>query len=174
MGQRFDSLPKNVQKMVKRLADVQREELKVLRAHLPDEEARMRKLIDKGNKVAEELFCTRFAMEELGVCYPDSVDDLVEMGEFFLGEYALERLFAEENGEAYDEDLFYAGAYLKQSADMLADSGYNEFVDAMDDMEDDELDALVNKLLEKAGEEPPKSDGGRIVPLFGEGKDRKQ
>ena len=68
MGKRLENLPKNVQKMVKRLADIQREELKVLRAHLPDEEARMMKLIDKGNKVTEELFCTKFAMEKLGVC----------------------------------------------------------------------------------------------------------
>lgn len=133
----------------------------------------MRKLIDKGNKVTEELFCTRFAMEELGVCYPDSVDDLMEMGEFFLGEYAMERLFAEENGEKYDEDLFYAGAYLKQGADMLADSGYNEFDESLyEDPEDDEFEALMNKLLDSFGEGPATKNDGRIVPLFGDGKDK--
>ena len=30
------------------------------------------------------------------------------------------------------------------------------------------------RMREKAGEEPPKPDGGRIVPLFRNGKDRKQ
>lgn len=38
MGQRLDSLTKNVQKMVKRQASIQWEELKVLRAYLPDDE----------------------------------------------------------------------------------------------------------------------------------------
>lgn len=39
MGNRYESLPKGVQKLVKKLADVEREQLSVLRAHHPDEEA---------------------------------------------------------------------------------------------------------------------------------------
>ena len=124
MGKEYESLPKGVQKLVKKLADVEREQLSVLRAHYPDEEARMMKLIEKGDKVTEELFDTRFALEELGVCYPESPDDLQEMGEYFLGLYALDRAYAEEDGKEYSEDLFYAGANLRRAADVIGDADF--------------------------------------------------
>ena len=171
MGNRFDRLPKGVQKLVKRLANIEREQLKTLRAGYPDEKARMIALIDKGNKVTEELMCSKFAMEEIGVCYPDSPDDLQEMGEFLLGEYALERIYAEENGDQCDEDLFYAGANLKQAADVLADEGYDAFPD---DEPDDEFESYLDSLVDQIMEEKARRKDGQIVPLFGEKKDKKK
>ena len=171
MGIRFDRLPKGVQKLVKRLANIEREELKTLRSGYPDEEARMMALIDKGNKVTEELFNTKFAMEELGAFYPDSSDDLQAMGEYFLGEYALERIYAEETGEQYEEDLFYAGANLKQAVDILADAEYDEFLDDdLDEMTDFELNALLSTFAEESGTKPLTTKDGRVVPLFGKEK----
>ena len=174
MGNRFDRLPKGVQKLVKRLANIEREELKTLRAGYPDEEARMMALIDKGNKVTEELMCSKFAMEEIGVCYPDSSDDLLVMGEYLLGEYALERIYAEENGDQCDEDLFYAGANLKQAADILADAEYDEFPDDELDNPDVEFESYVNSLVNQIMEERSKKKDGQVIPLFGEKKDKKK
>lgn len=174
MGNRFDRLPKGVQKLVKRLANIEREQLKTLRAGYPDEEARMMALIDKGNKVTEELLCSRFAMEEIGVCYPDSSDDLLSMGEYLLGEYALERICAEESGEQYEEDLFYAGANLKQAADVLADAGYDEYLDDESDDADVEFDSYVNSLVDQIMEERSKKKDGQVIPRFGEKKDKKK
>ncbi len=171
MGNRFDRLPKGVQKLVKRLANIEREELKTLRAGYPDEEARMMVLIDKGNKVTEELMCSKFAMEEIGVCFPDSSDDLLVMGEYLLGEYALERIYAEESGEHYEEDLFYAGANLKQAADILADAEYDDELDAeLDDMDEFELNSLLSTFAEECGTKPVTKKDGRVVPLFGKEK----
>ncbi len=171
MGNRFDRLPKGVQKLVKRLANIECEQLKTLRAGYPDEEARMMALIDKGNKVTEELFNTKFAMEELGAFYPDSSDDLQAMGEYFLGEYALERIYAEETGEQYEADLFYAGANLKQAADVLADAEYDAFLDdELDDMDEFELNSLLSGFAEERGSKTATTKDGRVVPLFREKK----
>ena len=173
MGNRFDRLPKGVQKLVKRLANIEREELKTLRAGYPDEEARMMALIDKGNKVTEELMCSKFAMEEIGVCYPDSSDDLLVMGEYLLGQYALERIYAEESGEQYEEDLFYAGANLKQAADILADALYDdELDDDLDSMDEFELNSLLSTFAEERGNKPVTPKDGRVVPLFGKEKEK--
>lgn len=174
MGNRFDRLPTGVQKLVKRLADLERKELEVLRDNLPDEEERVLELMGKADAVVGELFCTKFAMEELGVCYPDSPDDLMEMGEYFLGEYALDRLYAEEYGEQYSEDLFYAGAYLKQSADVLADAEFDAFLDEeLDNMNEFELNALLSTFAEERGSKPVEPKAGRLVSLFEEKKDKK-
>ena len=75
----------------------------------------------KGNRITEDLFDTKFAAEELGLCYPESPDDLREMGEYFLGLYALDRAYAEEDGKEYSEDLFYAGVNLRRAADVIED-----------------------------------------------------
>ena len=170
MGNRFDLLPKGVQTLVKRLANIEREELKTLRAGYPDEEARMIALIDKGNKVTEELMSSRFALEEIGVFDPVSSEDLMVMGEYLLGEYALERIYAEESGEHYEEDLFYAGANLRQASAVLADAEYDEELDELDEM--DELDELLNTFSEESGTVPVKSKDGQIVHLFKDKKDR--
>lgn len=176
MGNRFESLPKGVQKLVKKLADVEREQLSVLRAHYPDEEARMMKLIEKGNKITEDLFDTRFALEEHGVCYPESPYDLQEMGEYFLGLYALDRAYAEEDGKEYSEDLFYAGVNLRRTADVIGDEEID--FDYMEDPDDDDFEPLLNQLSEEFGDlAADSSDSGRktkIVPLFGDGKDKLQ
>ena len=170
MGKEYESLPKGVQKLVKKLADVEREQLSVLRAHYPDEEARMMKLIEKGDKVTEELFDTRFALEELGVCYPESPDDLQEMGEYFLGLYALDRAYAEEDGKEYSEDLFYAGANLRRAADVIGDAEMD--IDDMEDPDDDDFEPLIDGLIETFGNMPEEKTESNIVNLFGEKKDK--
>ena len=170
MGKEYESLPKGVQKLVKKLADVEREQLSVLRAHYPDEEARMMKLIEKGDKVTEELFDTRFALEELGVCYPESPDDLQEMGEYFLGLYALDRAYAEEDGKEYSEDLFYAGANLRRVADVIGDAEMD--IDDMEDPDDDDFEPLIDGLIETFGNMPEEKTESNIVNLFGEKKDK--
>lgn len=172
MGNRFESLPKGVQKLVKKLADIEREQLKVLRAHYPDEEARMMKLIEKGDKVTEELFDTRFALEELGVCYPESPDDLQEMGEYFLGLYALDRAYAEEDGKEYSEDLFYAGVNLRRAADVIGDEEID--FDDMEDPDDDDFEPLIDGLIETFGNMPEKGSESNIVNLFRDDKNRSQ
>ena len=170
MGKEYESLPKDVQKLVKKLADIERKQLKVLRAHAPDEEARMMKLIEKGDKVTEELFDTRFALEELGVCYPESPDDLQEMGEYFLGLYALDRAYAEEDGKEYSEDLFYAGANLRRAADVIGDAEMD--IDDMEDPDDDDFEPLIDSLIETFGNMPEEKTESNIVNLFGEKKDK--
>ena len=172
MGNRFESLPKGVQKLVKKLADIEREQLKVLRAHYPDEEDRMMKLIEKGDKVTEELFDTKFALEELGLCYPESPDDLQEMGEYFLGLYALDRAYAEEDGKEYSEDLFYAGANLRRMADVLEDAEIDS--DYMEDPDDDDFEPLIDGLIKTFGDMPEKRSDSNIVNLFRDDKNRLQ
>ena len=172
MGNRFESLPKGVQKLVKKLADIEREQLKVLRAHYPDEEDRMMKLIEKGDKVTEELFDTKFALEELGLCYPESPDDLQEMGEYFLGLYALDRAYAEEDGKEYSEDLFYAGVNLRRAAEVFGDEETD--IDYMEDPDDDDFEPLIdglNKTFGNVQEDKPESN---IVNLFTDERNRLQ
>ena len=130
----------------------------------------MRKLIEKGDKVTEELFDTRFALEELGVCYPESPDDLQEMGEYFLGLYALDRAYAEEDGKEYSEDLFYAGANLRRAADVIGDSEMD--IDDMEDPDDDDFEPLIDGLIETFGNMPEEKTESNIVNLFGEKKDK--
>lgn len=170
MENRYESLPKGVQKLVKKLADIEREQLKTLRAHYPDEETRMMKLIEKGDKVTEELFDTRFALEELGVCYPESPEDLQIMGEYFLGLYALDRAYAEEDGKEYSEDLFYAGTNLRRAADVIGDAEMD--IDDMEDPDDDDFEPLIDSLIETFGNMPEDKTESNIVNLFGEKKDK--
>lgn len=169
MGNRYESLPKGVQKLVKKLADVEREQLSLLRAHMPDEEARMMELIDKGNRITEDLFDTKFAAEELGLCYPESPDDLREMGEYFLGLYALDRAYAEEDGKEYSEDLFYAGVNLRRAADVIGDE---EIDFDMEDLDDDDFEPLIDGLISTFGDMPEESPGSNVVNLFGKKKDK--
>ena len=76
MGHRFDKLPVGVQKSIKRLADIERKILAVLRQELPDEEERVHKLMDQGDRVVEKLFDTQFAAVDIGVWNPEDPDDL--------------------------------------------------------------------------------------------------
>lgn len=172
MGNEFDSLPKGVQKLVKKLADIEREQLKTLRAHYPDEEARMMELIDKGNKITEDLFDTKFAKVMLGLFYPERSEDLREMGEYFLGLYALDRAYAEEDGKEYSEDLFYAGANLRRAADVLEDAEID--CDYMEDPDDDDFEPLIDGLIKTFGNMPEKGSESNIVNLFRDDKNRLQ
>ena len=174
MENRFDEFPKNVQRLVKKLADIEREMLAMLRAHYPDEESRAMKLVDKGDQAVKDLFATSFVKEELGLELAMGSDALHALADYFLGIYALDRLYAEEDGEKYSEDLFYAGGHLKQSADMLEDMEYEDMADDMlDDMNAGELAALLDELAESSGVKPAKTDKSKVVPLFGEKKGKK-
>ena len=189
---KFDSLPKNVQKLVKKLADIQRKELAVLQDETKDDiSEEFRVFFEQEDKVIGDLFCTKFAIEEVGLCFPDDdddflSDDLDEMGEYFLGLYALDRLYAEENGEKYSEDLFYAGALLKHKAEAAAEEeelyDFDDFDDDPDE-ENEDINEILDRLFETFGNAPgePAKKGkkgkqadGKVVPLFGENKDRIQ
>ena len=153
MGHRFDRLPGGIQKSIKRLADIEQKILAVLRQELPDEEERVHKLMDQGDRVVEKLFDTQFAVVDIGVWNPGDPDDLQEMAEYLLGEYAAERVFSEESGMEYDEDLFYAGAYLKNSSEAqqgeLTDLTEEEMepFDVLDLPENTEGDALEGWII---------------------------
>ena len=190
---KYDSLPKNVQKLVKKLAEIERKELALLQDETKDDVSEeIRVFHEQENKVIGDLFCTKFAIEEIGLCFPDEddflSDDLEEMGEYFLGLYALDRLYAEENNESYSEDLFYAGALLKQKAEAAAEEEELYDFDEDDDYDLDEEDMELNEMLdrlfdtfggmpaepEKKGKKPAKKSDGKVVPLFGEKKNRPQ
>ena len=158
-----------MQKPVKKLADIEREQLKTLWAHYPDEEARVMELLDKGNKITEDLFDTKFAKVMLGLFYPDRSEDLREMGEYFLGLYALDSAYAEE-GKEYSEDLFYAGANLRRMADVIGDAEIDS--DYMEDPDDDDFEPLIDGLIETFGNMPEEKTESNIVNLFGEKKDK--
>ena len=172
----FNELPKNVQKLVKKLAEFQRKQLEVLQAgDMPDTVEIMGDLFTKGDQVVHELLSTKFAVEELGVFYPEEdfyKDDLQETGEYFLGLYALERLMAEENGKKCSEDLFYAGALLRQRAsfveDMEEENGYDECEEGFfGESEENELEMLLDKMTDTFGSEETDKNDSKIIPLFG-------
>ena len=153
MGKRSGRLPGHVQKLIKRLADIERDELALLHTDDPDEDDRMISLITKRKTVKETLFRTEFAREEVGVSDPYSPEDLMKMGRFLLGEYALDRLAAEEGEEPFGEEFFYAWACLKQDADTLAEAYRRR--------------AGRNRPAEQAGNAPEDMKDSRIIPLFG-------
>lgn len=72
-------------------------------------------------------------------------------------------------GEKYDEDLFYAGTLLMHRA-MLLDEAMD---DDMDEVEEDDLDEMLDLIQEEFGDVPEEPEA-KIVPLFGEKKDKKK
>ena len=70
---------------------------------------------DTKDQVVKDLFATSFVKEELGLEFEMGSSAMHALAEYFLGIYALDRLYAKEDGEKYSEDLFYAGGHLKQS-----------------------------------------------------------
>ena len=80
MGYAMEQLPKKVQKLVKKLADLQRKQVEVMRCGTQGKktyeelEPKINEQFEKGTKLVDELFSTQFATLELGVgfCEEDS------------------------------------------------------------------------------------------------------
>ena len=67
---KFESLPKNVQKLVRKLAKVGREELALLQDNTKnDVTEEIGVLFEQEDKLIGELFNTKFAIETIGICY---------------------------------------------------------------------------------------------------------
>ena len=173
MEKKFDSLPKNVQKLVRKMAKVGREELALLQDKTKnDVTEEIGVLFEQEEKLIGELFKTRFALATVGICYPEDFVsiDLEGMGEYLLGLYALDRLYAEEESKEYSEDLFYAGANLRRAADVIGDAEMD--IDDMEDPDDDDFEPLIDGLIETFGNMPEEKTESNIVNLFGEKKDK--
>ena len=94
------------------------------------------------------------------------------MGEYFLGLYALDRAYAEEDGKEYSEDLFYAGVNLRRAAEVFGDEETD--IDYMEDPDDDDFEPLIdglNKTFGNVQEDKPESN---IVNLFTDERNRLQ
>jgi hypothetical protein len=74
---KFESLPKNVQKLVRKLAKVGREELALLQDNTKnDVTEEIGVLFEQEDKLIGELFNTKFAIETIGICFPDDFDSI--------------------------------------------------------------------------------------------------
>lgn len=173
-----DMLPKNVQKQIKRLADIQRKEVALLQASQKSEkqekeiDRKLNDLFDKGSKVIEELFSTRFAAIDLGIGWDEDAtyaEDLHHFAAYFLSLYTMERLAAEVCGETCDEDLFYAAALLMHRSTVAAQADNEDDYDDYDP-DEDEYDRFLNRMTEESGDKPDALAEPKIVPLFGEKK----
>ena len=171
-------LPKNVQKQIKRLADIQRKEVALLQASQKSEiqakemDRKLSDLFDKGSKAIEELFCTRFASIDLGIGWDEEAtyaEELHHFAAYFLSLYTMERLAAEVCEEEYDEDLFYAAALLMHRSTIAAQTDREDDYDD-DDPDEDEYDRLLDRMMEESGDEPDFPEEPKVVPLFGEKK----
>ena len=169
MGYRFDKLPVIVQKQIKKIADVERKELEVIRKKLPDERERVTKLLDKGDRAVDQLFDTQFAVIEVGVSNPEDPDEVMAMADYLLEQYALDRSAAEERGEEYDEDLYYAGSYLTTRANVMLEGPYDGYYDDLQaGATEEEISSFLEEVLELGRDEDGKRNDGKVVPLFGE------
>jgi len=190
-------MPKNVQKLVKKLADLQRKEIGLQLASNGKRigqdafATEMAGLEEKGDKLIEELLCTRFAFLDVGII-PDEgngffSDNMWELGEYLLDRYSQERLAAEINGEKAEEDLFYAGAYLVRKAEIAEeeaedDGSWDEDWEVEEDYSEDELREILDQLEQKVRAEMSQREGkadrkqleAKIVPLFGNQKKGKK
>ena len=167
-------MPKDARTLVKKLAVIQRKVLEIMRAGLPDGKSRAEKLFKNGEQVIQRLFKTQYAFEEMRVIDPEDPFDLGEAGDFLLGLYARERIGAEEKGKACDEDLFYAGAYLKQRAEI--DTGEREdpfMTKLLEDMSNEETAAVLQRLNEKLERELAEAGEPKVIPLFGNPDNRR-
>ena len=189
-------MPKNVQKLVKKLADLQLKENWLQLAsngkRIGQEAftSEMAALEEKGDGLIEELFCTQFALLDIGIIPEDDEfypDNLRELGEYFLSEYSQDRLAAEIGGEKLDEDLFYAGAYLVRKAKIAEeeagdDDSWDGDWEEEEDYSEDELREILDQLEQKVraelnlkeGKTKGKQPEAKIVPLFGDQKKGKK
>lgn len=184
----YDFLPKNVQKLLKRMANLQRKELALLKScnesdSMPEDfDQKLSDLFIKGTKAVEDLLNTRFADEEFGFTPNGEATDaemLQNIGDYFLGVYARGRFVAEAKNEEPDEDMYYAACLILHRyalVDQHEDDYEIEEYDSNDD--DDDYEPLIDRLVEEFGdltaETADSKKKAKIVPLFGDGKDKLQ
>ena len=189
MGYGMDQLSKKVASLVKKLAKLQREKIAYIKSsggyRLEDNDFcdHMGQLGDKGDKLIEDLCCTKFALLDVGILDLDDedfyADNLRALAEYFLSLYSEERQDAEIKGEKYDEDLFYAASYLITEARTVEEL---EEIDE-DDGEDEPIDEedyykILAELEDTFGElirkEEKKQPEGKVIQMFGEKKGKKK
>ena len=189
MGYGMDQLSKKVASLVKKLAKLQREKIAYIKSsggyRLEDNDFcdHMGQLGDKGDKLIEDLCCTKFALLDVGILDLDDedfyADNLRALAEYFLSLYSEERQDAEIKGEKYDEDLFYAASYLITEARTVEE--LDEIVE--DDGEDEPIDEehyykILAELEDTFGElirkEEKKQPEGKVIQMFGEKKGKKK
>jgi len=180
MGYENGQLPKKVVKLVKKLADLQREQVAVIRLGMsgektPDELYPLKnEQFETGSKLVDELFSTQFATIEIGIGFSEDdslADDLHMMGLYFLERYALERMMCDITGEKLDEDLYYAGTYLLHQS--LLVSGEEDEEDFISD-DEDLMSWLENMPVDGQASKGEKQPEGKVIPMFGEKKGKKQ
>ena len=142
MGYANDQFKKNVMRVIRKMAAVEREEISLISENKkntikpPQDFAdQLSALFDKGNDLIIELFKTDFAFTVLG-CSPFEseeahADNLQMLGEHLLGIYGLD-----EHAEP-EEDVFYAGAYLVHRAAIYVanEEGYLDYLADEDEVE---------------------------------------
>jgi len=189
MGYGMDQLPKKVASLVKKLAKLQREKNAYIKSsggyRLDDHDFcdHMDQLGEKGDKLIEDLCCTKFALLDVGILDPEDedfyADNLRALAEYFLSLYAEERQDAEIKGEKYDEDLFYAASYLINEAriaeeldEMNEEDGEDEPIDEEDYYKIlAELEDTFGELIRKEEKRQPE---GKVIQMFGEKKGKKK
>ena len=189
MEYRYDFMPKNVQKLVKRLADLQRKEIELLKirsASGQEPEGYEQKLSDiytKSTKAIEDILNTRFVVVELGIGWDEDEtysEVLHNLAEYFLTVYAMGRLTAEMKNEQPDEDMFYAASFIMhRSMVEAANEDEDDYeIEEYDSDDDDDYEPLLDRMAEEFGdlttETSDSKKKAKIVPLFGDGKDKLQ
>ena len=189
MGYGMDQLPKKVASLVKKLAKLQREKNAYIKSsggyRLDDHDFcdHMDQLGEKGDKLIEDLCCTKFALLDVGILDPEDedfyADNLRALAEYFLSLYAEERQDAEMKDKKYDEDLFYAASYLINEARIAEELDEMNEEDGEDEPIDEEdyykiLAELEDTFGELIRNEEKKQPEGKVIQMFGEKKGKKK
>ena len=183
MGYENGLLPKKVIKLVKKLADLQRKQVEVIRLGASGEKTQeelqplMDEQFEKGVKLVDELFSTQFATIEIGVGFSEDdsfADDLHMMGLYFLERYALERMMCDVTGEKLDEDLYYAGTYLLHQSLLVSGEEDDDFIGDYEGDDEDLMAWLENMPVDGQDSKGKKQPDGKVIPMFGEKKGKKK
>ena len=189
MGYGMDQLPKKVASLVKKLAKLQQEKIAYIHSsggyRLDDNDFcdHMGQLGEKGDKLIEDLCCTKFAFLDIGIMDPDDgdfyADNLRALAEYFLSLYAEERQDAEIKAGSYNEDLFYAASYLINEARTAEELDEIDEEDGEDEPIDEEdyyriLAELEDQFGDLISEEEKKQPEGKVIQMFGEKKGKKK
>ena len=184
MGYENGELPKKVVKLVKKLADLQRKQVEVMRLGIsgektPDELYSLKnEQFETGTKLVDELFSTQFATVEIGIGFSEEdsfADDLHMMGLYFLERYALERMMCDVTGEKLDEDLYYAGTYLlHQSLLVSGEEDEGDFIDDYEGEDENLMAWLENMPVDEQTSKGKKQPEGKVIQMFGEKKGKKK
>ena len=184
MGYENGQLPKKVVKLVKKLADLQRKQVEIIRwgtnvDKTPDELYPLKnEQFETGTKLVDELFSTPFATIEIGVGFSEDdsfADDLHMMGLYFLERYALERMMSDITGEKLDEDLYYAGTYLLHQSLLVSEEEDDEdFIGGYEGDDEDLMAWLENMPVDGQDSKEEKQPDGKVIQMFGEKKGKKK